>query len=30
MQGSIMDSMSDAVENAEVVLFGVSRLYKER
>jgi len=27
--GSILDRMSDAIENAEVVLFGVSQLYKE-
>ena len=29
MKGSIMDAMSDAVEGAEVVLYGVSRGYKE-
>ncbi len=29
MKGSIVDAMSDAVEGAEVVLYGVSRGYKE-
>ena len=29
MKGSIMDAMSDAVEGAEVVLYGISRGYKE-
>lgn len=29
MQGSVNDAMAEAVENAEVVLFGVSNAYKE-
>ena len=29
MKGSLMDAMSDAVEGAEVVLYGVSKGYKE-
>jgi len=29
-QGSVMDAMSEAVEGAEVMLYGVSSLYKER
>ena len=29
MKGSIVDAMSDAVEGAEVVLYGVSSGYKE-
>ena len=29
MQGSVNDAMAEAVENAEVVLFGVSNRYKE-
>ena len=28
-KGSIMDAMSDAVEGAEVMLYGVSKRYKE-
>ncbi len=27
--GSTMDAMSDAVDNSDVVLYGVSRAYKE-
>ncbi len=29
MKGSTMDAMSEAIDNAEVLLFGVSRAYKE-
>ena len=29
MKGSIMDAMSDAIEGAEVLLYGVSLKYKE-
>ena len=29
MKGSVMDAMSEAVEGAELVLYGVSELYKE-
>ena len=29
MKGSVMDAMSEAVEGAEVMLFGVSLAYKE-
>ena len=30
MKGSVMDAMSEAVEGAEVILYGVSEKYKER
>jgi hypothetical protein len=29
MKGSVMDAMSEAVEGAEVMLYGVSLAYKE-
>ena len=29
MKGSIMDAMSDAIEGADVMLYGVSLAYKE-
>ena len=30
MKGSVLDAMSEAVEGADVVLYGVSERYKER
>ena len=30
MAGSVMDAMSEAVEGAEMILFCVSKKYKER
>ena len=30
MKGSVMDAMSEAVEGAELMLYGVSERYKER
>ena len=29
MKGSVMDTMSEAIEGAEVMLYGVSERYKE-